>query len=204
MKKTHFKRIVLLSALILSVSATAAYSDETRPNDTANPAATQQSGPNTEQALPSSTSADKSADHTDSAAVPDHGGSEQAQQTLQASDASESTAEVKSNTTPAGDDTTAKTSTEANNRAAAVQAQEPTSNTNSQTLPVTTAAGENEQEITSITPEEYEANVANINKVSMTDVYQMFTQDGKEHTLYGARLVHTAAASRQRSENSMI
>lgn len=187
MKKTYFKRIVLLSALVLSVSATAAYSDETKPNDIANPTATQQSGLNTEQALSSSTSVDKNADHTDSAAVSEHGGSEQTQQTPQASDASESTAEVKPNTTPAGDDTTVKTSTEANNRAAAVQTQEPTSNTNSQTPSVTTAAGENEQEITSITPEEYEANVANINKVSMADVYQMFTQDGKEHTLYLGR-----------------
>ncbi|WP_241154234.1 hypothetical protein ACFSN5_03810 [Streptococcus tangpeifui] len=91
------------------------------------------------------------------------------------------------NTTPAGDDTTAKSPTENNNSAATVQKQESANNTNPPTPSVTTAAGENEQEITSITPKEYEANVANLNKVSMTDVYQMFTQDGKEHTLYLGR-----------------
>lgn len=187
MKKTYFKRIVLLSALVLSVSATAAYSDETRPNDTANPATTQQSSPNTEQALPSSTSADKNTDNTDSAAGPEHEGSDQAQQTSQAPDAPEPTAESNPNTTPAGDDTTAKSPTENNNSAAAVQKQESANNTNPPPPSVTTAAGENEQEITSITPKEYEANVANLNKVSMTDVYQMFTQDGKEHTLYLGR-----------------
>ncbi len=38
-----------------------------------------------------------------------------------------------------------------------------------------------------ISQEAYEENVKDLNKISMTDVYQMFTDDGLEHTLYIGR-----------------
>lgn len=51
----------------------------------------------------------------------------------------------------------------------------------------TTAATSDEAEEAEVTIPQYEENIADFNQVPMTDVYSMFTEDGKEHVIYFGR-----------------